>query len=90
LRALVEGVGPNNNVVQRMEFARGVTGADIEHLVSGNVDVDQSMTYAENVTGFKAKTVGGQPQRSVPQTTSVTGPSPDSAASWAGGLGARV
>ena len=59
LRALIERVGPNVQVVQQMEVAKGVTGADIEQLVKGEVHVKQEMKQAENVTGFKAKRVGG-------------------------------
>jgi SOS response regulatory protein OraA/RecX len=59
LRALTERVGPNVQVVQRIEVAKGVTGADIEQLVTGDVRVEQEMKEAEDVTGFKAKRVGG-------------------------------
>jgi hypothetical protein len=58
LQKLVDGVGPNIEVVQRMEIATGVTGADIDELVRGNVAVDQQMAEAHGVTGFKAKRVG--------------------------------
>jgi len=59
LRALTERLGPNVQVVQRIEVAKGVTGADIEQLVTGNVRVEQDMKEAQDVTGFRAKTVGG-------------------------------
>ena len=59
LKALTDQVGPYVKVVQRMEVADGVTGADIEELVTGSVDVEQNMTVAHDVTGFKAKRVGG-------------------------------
>jgi hypothetical protein len=59
LRALTERVGPNVQVVQRMNVGKGVTGADIEELVSGTVSVQQHIGQAENVTGLKAKKVGG-------------------------------
>lgn len=58
LQALVDGVGPNIEVVQRIEIANGVTGADIDELVRGSVHVEQEMTEAHDVTGFRAKRVG--------------------------------
>jgi hypothetical protein len=59
LRSLVDGMGPSVEVVQKMEVARGVTGADIGTLVSGQVRVQQEIKDAQNVTGFKADKVGG-------------------------------
>ena len=59
LRALTERVGPNVQVVQRIEVAKGVTGADIEQLLTGNVRVEQEMKEAQDVTGFRANKVGG-------------------------------
>lgn len=59
LRSLVDSMGPSVDVVQRMEVARGVTGADIATLVSGQVRVQQDIKDAQNVTGFKAGKVGG-------------------------------
>jgi hypothetical protein len=59
LRELVDGVGPHIEVVQRIEIAKGVTGADIDELVRGSVHVEQQMKEAQDVTGFKAKRVGG-------------------------------
>jgi hypothetical protein len=59
LRKLVEGVGPSVEVIQKMEIANGVTGADIGELVTGRVRVEQTIADAANVTGFKANKVGG-------------------------------
>jgi hypothetical protein len=58
IRGLVDDAGPYVEVVQRIEVARGVTGADIDELVRGSVHVEQGMKEAENVTGFRAKKVG--------------------------------
>jgi hypothetical protein len=60
LRGLVDGMGPSVEVVQKMEVARGVTGADIGTLLSGTVRVQQEIRDAQNVTGFKADKVGGR------------------------------
>lgn len=59
LRKLVEDLGPSVEVVQNMEIAHGVTGADIGELVTGTVRVQQTIGDAVNVTGFKANKVGG-------------------------------
>lgn len=59
LKTLTDHVGPHAHVVQRIEVADGVTGADIEELVTGTVHVEQDMKEAHDVTGFKAKRVGG-------------------------------
>ena len=59
LRALVDTLGPSVEVIQRMEIARDVTGADIGTLVSGKIRVEQDIHEALNVTGFKADKVGG-------------------------------
>lgn len=59
LRALVDQLGPSVDVIQKMEVARGVTGADIGTLLSGQVRVNQEIRDAQNVTGFKADKVGG-------------------------------
>jgi len=59
LRSLVDSMGPSVDVVQKMEVAHGVTGADIGTLVSGHVRIQQDMKDAQDVTGFKADKVGG-------------------------------
>ncbi len=59
LRRLVDGMGPSVEVVQKMEVARGVTGADIGTLVAGQVRVQQEIRDAKGVIGFKADKVGG-------------------------------
>lgn len=59
LRSLLDGMGPSVEVVQKMEVARGVTGAEIGTLVSGQVRVQQEIKDAQNATGFKADKVGG-------------------------------
>jgi hypothetical protein len=59
LRGLVDQIGPSVEVAQKMEIARGVTGADIGTLLSGSVRVQQDICDAQNVTGFKADKVGG-------------------------------
>jgi hypothetical protein len=59
LRVLVDDLGPSVDVIQRMEVARGVTGADIGTLTTGRVRVEQTIGDAQDVTGFKANKVGG-------------------------------
>lgn len=59
LRSLVDSMGPSVEVVQKMEVARGVTGADIGTLVSGQIRVQQDIKDAQDVVGFRADKVGG-------------------------------
>jgi len=59
IQQLVNDAQPYVEVVQRMKIARGVTGADIDELLRGTVHVEQTIDDAQNVTGFKAKKVGG-------------------------------
>lgn len=59
LRKLMEDLGPSVDVVQRMDVARGVTGADIGALLRGSVRVQQEIRDAQNVTGYTGTTVGG-------------------------------
>lgn len=59
VQGLVDGVGPQIEVVQRIEIAHGVTGADIEELVRGSVRVEQDVHEADDLTGYKGKRVGG-------------------------------
>jgi hypothetical protein len=59
LRQLVKGMGSSVEVIQKIEVADGVTGADIGSLVEGHVRVEQEIKQAKNVTGFKANKVGG-------------------------------
>jgi hypothetical protein len=58
IQQLVNQAQPYVEVVQRMEVANGVTGADIDKLVRGTVRVQQTIDDARDVVGFKAKEVG--------------------------------
>jgi len=58
LQQLVDAAGPYVDVIQKMDVATGVTGADIGSLVSGHVRIQQEIKNAQNVTGFKANKVG--------------------------------
>jgi hypothetical protein len=60
LRKLVADIGPSVDVIQKMEVARGVTGADIGSLLRGTVRVEQNMRDAQDVTGVRADRVGGE------------------------------
>ena len=59
LRVLVDELGPNVDVIQKMEIARGVTGGKIGELVSGRVRVQQEMKDAQNVVGVEINRMGG-------------------------------
>lgn len=58
LQSLVEAVSPHVEVIQRIEIANGVTGADVGRLVRGKIRVEQQITNAQNVIGFKADEIG--------------------------------
>ena len=58
LQQLVSAAGPYVDVIQKIDVANGVTGADIGSLVSGHVRVQQEIRDAQNVTAFKATKVG--------------------------------
>jgi hypothetical protein len=60
VRSLVDSLGPFIDVIQRIEVANGVTGAEIGALVSGQIRIQQDIKNAQNVTGFKADKVGGK------------------------------
>lgn len=55
---LVDDIGPQIHVVQRIVIANGVTGADIGTLARGKVVVEQQIGEATDVTGVKATRVG--------------------------------
>ena len=63
LRALVDDAGPHVTVIQHMTVAIGVTGADVDELLRGSVHVEQVMDEARDVTGFRAKAIGRDPER---------------------------
>ena len=50
-------------VIQHMTVAIGVTGADVDELLRGSVHVEQVMDEARDVTGFRAKAIGRDPER---------------------------
>jgi hypothetical protein len=58
LRTLVDEVAPSIEIIQRIEIAKGVTGADVDDLVKGTVRVEQHVSEAENVIGFRGRSVG--------------------------------
>jgi hypothetical protein len=59
LRKLVEDLAPSVDVIQKMEIARGVTGAEIGSLVRGAVRVEQQIKDGTNVTAVRVDKIGG-------------------------------
>jgi len=59
IRECVENAGPSIYVIQKIEIANGVTGADIGEIVSGSIKVVHYMNKATNVTAVRASKVGG-------------------------------
>jgi hypothetical protein len=58
VRSLIEDMGPDVEVAQKMEVGRGITGADIGSMLKGRVRVKQEIQQADQVTGFKAERLG--------------------------------
>jgi hypothetical protein len=58
LKKLVDAAGPYAEVYQKMDVARGVTGAEIGSLLSGHLSVQQEVRDAQNVTGLKVDKIG--------------------------------
>ncbi|MEH2535138.1 hypothetical protein V1277_005564 [Bradyrhizobium sp. AZCC 1588] len=58
VRQLLEGFGPTVQIVQKIEFGEGVTGARIGQLISGSFRVEQNIKDGKNITGFSADRVG--------------------------------
>lgn len=58
LRQLLVGLGPEVDVLLRIELAKGVCGADIEELLRGTVHVEIVSREGENITGLKIGRVG--------------------------------
>jgi hypothetical protein len=59
LRSLIDNLGPVVEVLQKIDIGRGVTGADIGHMLQGRLRVHQEMRQADNVTGAKVQRLGG-------------------------------
>jgi hypothetical protein len=58
LAQLIDDIGPQLTVVQRMAEARGVTGLEADEFRRGRVSVEQVIEKATDVTGAKFKTIG--------------------------------
>ena len=58
IQGLVDASGPYVEVIQRMEIAEGVTGADIREIVGGHLSVTQEVENAQDVTGVKVDRLG--------------------------------
>ena len=59
LRRLVSTVGPSAEIVQKIKFADGVTGADIVNFIKGRISIHQEIDVGRNVVGVKIKDFGG-------------------------------
>lgn len=58
LAQLVDDIGPQLTVVQRMAEAHGVTGLEADDFRRGRASVEQDIEKATDVTGAKFKTIG--------------------------------
>ncbi len=58
LEALVEGIGPEMSVVQKISESVGVVGFRAEEMASGKASVKQEIDGSENVIGAEVKKFG--------------------------------
>jgi len=58
LSRLVSESGPYVDVVQKIEIAKGVTGAKIKEAIRGTLSVKQEMKNADSVTGVEIDKLG--------------------------------
>jgi hypothetical protein len=53
----LDGAGPIVEIIQQFTHAKNLTGADVETAAAGSFSIAQKGETADDVTGFKAKTV---------------------------------
>ena len=58
VRTLLDELGPKIRVIQKIRVAEHVTGARVESLKTGEVDITQEVDEAKDLTGFDGKTIG--------------------------------
>lgn len=58
LRQIVDSLGPNLKVIQKMDIGKDVTGPDIGEVKSGNIYVDQDIKEGTNIIGAKINKFG--------------------------------
>jgi hypothetical protein len=59
LSRLLNEMGPNLEVVQRMEEGRRITGLEAEKMTGGRASVRQEIGKGEDVTGVRIRDIGG-------------------------------
>lgn len=57
---LLREMGPQLDVIQKMQVGKNITGMEIGEMASGKAKVDQTIDHGENVTGLKVNKVGGR------------------------------
>jgi hypothetical protein len=58
LATLLEEMGPNLEVVQRMEEGRRITGLEADQMSAGRARVTQDIDRGEDVTGARIRRIG--------------------------------
>jgi len=58
LSRLLEAIGPDLVVIQKLEVGKNVVGAEIDEFDRGKVTVHQDADHAERITGAKIKKFG--------------------------------
>lgn len=60
LAAMMAQVGPQVEVYQKIAAAHGVTGAKVEQMMGGRLQVDQEVQNASDITGVDIKRMGSR------------------------------
>lgn len=58
LKKLLQGMGPDLEIIQKMDVGVDVTGLEAEEMARGKAKIEQDIKEAKNVTGAKIKRIG--------------------------------
>lgn len=58
LKQLVNDIGPQIEVMQKMAHGQGIIGVEADHMTRGTANVRQEITEATDVVGAKFKSIG--------------------------------
>ena len=58
LKKLLQSMGPELDIIQKMDVGEAVIGLEAEEMSGGKVKIEQEIKEAKNVTGAKIKSVG--------------------------------
>jgi hypothetical protein len=58
LQKILNDIGPDLEIIQKMKTAEDVTGLEADEIAKGTVKITQDIEQAKNVTGAKVKHIG--------------------------------